>query len=421
MSQDDLQSRLAALAALAATIRRRADELTDAALATFGFPRSMLRADIELAAHRLDAFGELAAALGDARPVGTVALCLPGNAVLSNPVATIGSSYLAGNRTLARFPRRRAGWATLVLELLAGALGDGIEVSHDQGARFVGAMLADESVPVLMVFGDDAWMVDYAGTARRSGTKVIFEGPGKDPFLLLDPALAAAAATAAVRAGCFNAGRACTAPERIYALRPAYDEFVDALVAAAEAVPTGLPDDPATEVGPLDPAGAARISGQLDAAVAAGAKVLTGGTGRPVRVGGRPGVIIPPTVVVDVDQGMDLLRAETFGPVLPVLPVDSPEQAVELAEDSPYGLSATVFGGPAWVPDRLVRTHGAVHLGETWLDQRQRDPVAAYGGRRRSGWVWEWQGDQFVQRDGPRRNAIEFSRWPRRRPAHQST
>jgi hypothetical protein len=68
------------------------------------------------------------------------------------------------------------------------------------------------------------------------------------------------------------------------------------------------------------------------------------------------------------------------------------------------------------VADRLATSHGVVHDGETWLDRRQRDPVGPYGGRRRSGWVWEWQGDQFVHRDGPRRNVTEFSRPPGARP-----
>jgi acyl-CoA reductase-like NAD-dependent aldehyde dehydrogenase len=119
--------------------------------------------------------------------------------------------------------------------------------------------------------------------------------------------------------------------------------------------------------------------------------------------------MVAPTVLVDVDHGMDVMRVETFGPVLPVLAVDSAEQAVALAEDSPYGLSATVYGGPDWVPARLARSHGTVYREETWLDHRARLPVAPYGGRRRSGWVWEWRADQFVRRDGPRSTITELS------------
>ena len=106
---------------------------------------------------------------------------------------------------------------------------------------------------------------------------------------------------------------------------------------------------------------------------------------------------------------MSLLREETFGPVLPVMRVSSAEEAVRLAEDSPYGLSATVYGGPAWVRTQLAATHGEVYYCETWLNRRHRAPVAPYGGRRRSGWVWEWHENQFVRRDGPRHNVIEFS------------
>ena len=95
--------------------------------------------------------------------------------------------------------------------------------------------------------------------------------------------------------------------------------------------------------------------------------------------------------------------------MLPVAAVASIEQALTLIEDSPYGLSATVYGGPDWLPDRLARSHGDVYRGESWLDRRWRLPLARYGGRRRSGWVWEWRSDQFVQRDGPRSSVRELS------------
>jgi succinate-semialdehyde dehydrogenase/glutarate-semialdehyde dehydrogenase len=121
-------------------------------------------------------------------------------------------------------------------------------------------------------------------------------------------------------------------------------------------------------------------------------------------------VLVTPAVVANAEQDMALLREETFGPVLPVVPVASAEEAVRLAEDSRYGLTATVYGGPSWVRSQLGTSHGEVFRDETWLDRRERAPVAPYGGRRESGWVWEWRDDQFVRRDGPRLLVTELSR-----------
>ncbi|HEX4701216.1 MAG TPA: aldehyde dehydrogenase family protein [Pseudonocardiaceae bacterium] len=394
-------NRLWAIHELGRAITARAGELEELALAALPFPRRVIRADIALAAQRLAAFGDLLPALAGRGPVGTVALALPGNAILSNPVAAVGSAYLAGNRARVRLPQRRKQWADVVAELLRTAFGQAV-VSHDQpGSAFIDGALADPETGVLLVFGADDWMLPYEDAVRHSATKVIFEGPGKDPFLVLAGADVAEAARAAAVSGTYNSGRACTAPERIYVDERIYDQFVDELVTAANALPVGTPDDETTWVGPLSPTDAKRVRDQIAQAVAAGARVLTGE---------GSGSLVPPTVLVDVDHTMDVLRAETFGPVLPVLPVGTAAQAVALAEDSPYGLGATVYGGPDWVPERLARSHGDVCRDETWLDRRVRLPVAPYGGRRRSGWVWEWHANQFLRRDGPRLCVTELSR-----------
>jgi acyl-CoA synthetase (AMP-forming)/AMP-acid ligase II/acyl-CoA reductase-like NAD-dependent aldehyde dehydrogenase len=405
-----LPGRLAVLQALGLEIEHRAAELEQLAQTMLPYPRSVIRADIALAGRRLAAFGSLLPGLAGRHPIGTTALSLPGNAILSNPVAAVGSSYLAGNRTLARFQRRRAEWAAVVAKLLTAALGDTVQTSDQSGQRFIETALADDAVQVLMVFGDDRWAAGYETAARRTGTKFIFEGPGKDPFLVLDPALAGPAAEAAAVSGLYNAGQACTAPERLYVINEAYPEFTDALVAAVEGMSAGHPREAGTQIGPLDQSGAARVLRQLQGAAAAGARVVSGGAASPLIVNGEQRVLVTPAVVTDAQHSMSLLREETFGPVLPVVRVGSAEEALRLAEDSPYGLSATVYGGPPWVRSQLAMTHGDVYRDETWLNRRVRAPVAPHGGRRRSGWIWEWRGDQFIRRDGPVRTTTEFSR-----------
>jgi betaine-aldehyde dehydrogenase len=395
-----IQNRLAQLELLADVIHAEAPRLEAAAVETLTAPRRVIRDDIALTVHRLRAFRSLAWVLDGRKPIGTVALCIAGNAILSNPVTAIATSYVAGNSTIARFPRRRAKWAAIVADLVERTFGDAVTWPEEPGPTFVNRVLRDAAADVLMAFGGDEWG-EYEELARSSRVKVIFEGPGKDPFLVLDGANVPAAARAAVRAGCYNAGQACTAPERFYVIDELFDAFVDHLVAEARRVRVGPADDPETQVGALDPGMASRVESQITDAVAKGAFVLSGGA---------DGTLISPTVVVEVNHDMELMQQETFGPVMPVMRVANVDRAVELADDSSYGLSATVFGGPQSIRDQLGRTHGVVYFDESWLDSRWNTPLAPYGGRRRSGWVWEWIGDTFVHRDGPRQPVTEFSR-----------
>lgn len=392
--------RVARVQALAALVRREAPRLTAEATEWLEAPGGVIQHDIALTVRRLEALPALAPAMRGRRPLGTVAISLPGNAILSNPLMAIGVSFLAGNRAIVRLPRRRAGWSTVVEDLVERTLGPDVRWSNHGGPRFVQESALDPEVQALVAFGGDEW-AGYEELARRSGTKVVFEGPGKDPFLVLEGADPHVAARAAVRSGCYNSGQACTSTERLYVVDTLFDPFVESLVVAAESVCVGDRRDPATEVAALEASTAARISRQLDEALSGGATLLTGGA---------DGNLVRPTVLVDVAQEMEVMQEESFGPLLPVARVATTHEAISLAEDSSYGLTATVFGGPATVATSLQRTHGVVHRGETWLDRRWNEPLAPGGGRRRSGWVWEWVGEDFVRRDGPRRTVMELSR-----------
>lgn len=408
-ARGDAGRRTEALDAFADLIGERAEALEERAVELLAFPRAVVRGDIALAVRRVRELPRLLPELDGRAPLGTVALCLPGNAVLSNPAATIAASYLAGNRTLVRLPRRRSAWAEVVADLVRSTLANAVDFSDLDGATFISRAMADPGVGAVLAFGDDRWATRYEHGARRTGTRFVFEGPGKDPFVVLDDASAEAAAAGAAAAGLYNGGQACTAPERFYVHADRYDEFVEAVVELARGLGAGDPRDEATQVGPLPRSRADHVLGQIREAVSAGARLLCGGAVRELPGWEDHGVLVTPAVLVDVDHTMAILREETFGPVIPVRRVDSAEQALELSEDSSYGLSATVYGGAPSVGARLARTHGEVFANETWLARRRRDPLARYGGRRQSGWVWEWSGDAFIRRDGPRLNLHEFS------------
>jgi betaine-aldehyde dehydrogenase len=119
---------------------------------------------------------------------------------------------------------------------------------------------------------------------------------------------------------------------------------------------------------------------------------------------------VQPTVLAGVDARLAIMRDETFGPVIPIREVGSVEEAVALAANSRYGLAASVYGGPPEAAEALSSSHGQVFRDEIWLSYFGRNLHAPYGGRRRSGWVWERRDGCFQRREGPRVNALEFSR-----------
>jgi acyl-CoA reductase-like NAD-dependent aldehyde dehydrogenase len=179
-----------------------------------------------------------------------------------------------------------------------------------------------------------------AEAAARRFIPAFLELGGKDAAIVLEGADLDRATDAVLRAACMATGQACLSIERIYVARAVFDEFVSRLVDKARAIGINHPDIATGQLGPLIFGRQADIiDAQLDDALAKGARLLCGG--KTENLGG--GRWCRATVVVDVNHDMQLMTAETFGPIMPVMPFDDVEQAVALANDSTFGLSAAVF------------------------------------------------------------------------------
>jgi betaine-aldehyde dehydrogenase len=198
---------------------------------------------------------------------------------------------------------------------------------------------------------DEADFIGFTGSDRTGKlvmaraadtlTPVSLELGGKDPMVVLEGADIERAAKAATWGGMMNSGQICMSVERIYVEEPVYDSFVEKLGESVAELRQG-PDGPeiGSDVGAMtSPNQIAIVAGQVSEAIEHGARALVGG-----RHVDRPGDYYQPTVLVDVDHSMRLMRDETFGPVVGVMKVKDSEEAVRLANDSRYGLSATVFG-----------------------------------------------------------------------------
>jgi transketolase len=409
--QTALAGRRARLAALADEIAARRGELIDGLVVGTGKARRVAAGEVALALARLQTFDEVAVKLAGRAPVGTVAIVLPGNVAISNPVATIGTTFLAGNRVLVRFPRALRRWADQLEPLFATHL-PGLQFDHRPGTSFILGALADPEVAVLMVFGDDRWAAGYEPAVRAARKKLIFEGPGKDPFLVLPGADLERAARDAVRGAFHDAGQSCTSPERFYVHAELAAEMVERIVELTRREVVGEPERDEVTVGPIvRPQVAARVLAQLQEAQQRGARTLTGGGWRAgVLTDGTAAIYVEPTVLTGVDGGMSIMRDETLGPIIPIQTVASESEAAALAASSRYGLTASLYGGTESVAAALAASHGRVFRDEIWLDYFGRHLHAPYGGRKRSGWVWAWEEGRFVHREGVRSNAVEMSR-----------
>jgi acyl-CoA reductase-like NAD-dependent aldehyde dehydrogenase len=205
-----------------------------------------------------------------------------------------------------------------------------------QGAREVAEAVID-NVDFVHFTGSSVTGRKVMERAARRLTPVSLELGGKDPMIVLDDADVDLAAHAAVWGGLFNAGQMCVSVERVYVVDKVYDQFVDAVVRDVQALQVGAGDGP-NFGSMIDDQQLAIVETHINDAKAKGARVLTGGE----RASGA-GSFFQPTVLVEVDHSMDCMTAETFGPTLPIMKVSDVAEAIRLANDSPYGLSASVF------------------------------------------------------------------------------
>jgi acyl-CoA reductase-like NAD-dependent aldehyde dehydrogenase len=269
------------------------------------------------------------------RPRAVVGVIAPWNYPVANALMDAIAALAAGCAVLLKPSERTPLTAEL---LLRGWLDSGAPevLALAQGAREVSEAVID-NVDFIQFTGSTATGRKVMERAARRLTPVSLELGGKDPMIVLDDADIDFAAHAAVWGAMFNAGQTCVSVERAYVLESVYDQFVDAVVRDVRNLKMGAGDG--HDFGSLiNDEQVAVTERHVREAVAAGAKALTGGERKP-----GPGSFYPPTVLVDVDHSMTCMTEETFGPTLPIMKVSSVEEAVRLSNDSPYGLSASVF------------------------------------------------------------------------------
>jgi acyl-CoA reductase-like NAD-dependent aldehyde dehydrogenase len=277
-------------------------------------------------------------------PVGVVAVIAPWNYPLLLPFGRLLPALLAGNTVVFKPSEFTTRVALLGVELLHAA---GVPAAACQvavGAGSVGAALVEANPDKIFFTGSVATGRAVARLAADRLIPVGLELGGSDPFLVLADADLDRAASGAVWARFTNGGQTCVAAKRVIVEAPVYQPFVDRVVARVRALRVGPGGEAGVDVGPvIDESQVRQLERQLAATVALGARVLTGGRRRP----DLGPTFFEPTVVIDVPPESPLWREEVFGPIVPIVAADDAEQALGLAEDSEFGLSASI-----WTRDR---------------------------------------------------------------------
>ncbi len=362
----DTELRVRCLRQLREALQADIEELRDLTIAEVGAPRMLtsgaqLEGPVDDLAFSADTAENYAwrTDLGYATPqgiptnrtvareaVGVVGAITPWNFPHQINLAKVGPALAAGN-TLVLKPAPDTPWAAAVLgEIIAehtdfppGVIN--IVTSDDHG---VGALLSkDPRVDMVSFTGSTATgravMTDAAVTIK----KVFLELGGKSAFLVLDDADLGGACAMAAFTVAMHAGQGCAITTRLVVPRARYDEAVEATAATLGGIKPGDPNSKRTVCGPVISARQRdRIQGYLDSAIAEGGRFACGG-GRPADL--DRGFFIEPTVIAGLDNSARVSREEIFGPVLTVIAHDGDDDAVRIANDSPYGLSGTVFSG----------------------------------------------------------------------------
>lgn len=320
-------------------------------------------------------------------PWGVIGIISPWNYPLAVPLGEVIPAVAAGNAVLLK-PSELTPWCgALVEELFEQAGFPAGLVQVIEGGGETGAAIVEPPSgrpPDKIVFtGSVATGRRVAEACARQLLPCVLELGGKDAMIVLADADIEVASSAAVWGSFTNCGQACLSVERIYVEKSIAERFTNLCVAKTKKLKLGSGLDPDTEIGPMiSVAQVERVERQLKAAVEEGARILTGGQRRP----DLGECFFEPTVVINVDHSMSLMREETFGPVLAIHVVADAEEAVRLANDSEFGLGASVWTRDSFNGKKIAArlNAGAVQVND--VISYFGICEAPHGGRRLSGW-----------------------------------
>lgn len=398
-SQWTVQQRMNLLQAILDEFAIRHDEIGDAISAEMGAPIGLARSaqagsgpqhfGAALEALKTFRFTEKAGSATVLKePIGVCGLITPWNWPM-NQIAVKVAPALAAGCTMVLKPSEIAPVdANLLAEVLhaAGVPAGVFNLVHGDGPGVGAPLSAHPDVDMVSFTGSTRAGILVSKAAADTVKRVALELGGKSPNIILQDAPLEKAVKKGVRDVMSNTGQSCNAPTRMLVPRTHYDEAVNVARETAENIRVGDPQDSTTHMGPLvSEQQYQRVQALIEQGIAEGARVVVGGPGKPA--GLEAGSYAKPTIFADVNNDMTIARQEIFGPVLCMIPYDSVDEAVRIANDTVYGLSAYVYGGS---PDSALAVGKRLRAGMVHINGAGLDAMAPFGGYKQSGIGREW-------------------------------
>ena len=321
-------------------------------------------------------------------PVGVVGLITPWNWPINQIACKVAPALAAGCTMVLKPSEIAPVSAHIVAEIMheAGVPEGVFNLVDGLGPEVGAAMSSHKDIDMMSFTGSTRAGIEVTRAAAATVKRVALELGGKSANIILDDVDLEKAVTHGVHACMGNTGQSCNAPTRMLVPRDQIDRVTEIAVAALDTVHVGDPTADGTTMGPVVSAQQwSKIQKLIQAGIDEGARLAAGGTGRPD--GLAEGAYVRPTIFTNVSNDMLIAREEIFGPVLSILPYDDEDNAVAIANDTPYGLSGRVFGADetrAWSIARRLRT-GMVHI-----NGADGNLNAPFGGYKQSGNGREW-------------------------------
>ena len=392
-SRTSKAERIALLKQLSAAVAARSEALAATMMEEYGSPQPFTAASVARAsavfldmAKVLETY-EFRRTIGRAelemRPVGIAAAITPWNSNYGFIAAKLATAIAAGTTIVIKPSEMSALQTQLITECLhAAGLPTGVFNIINGSGPVVGAALSTHpDIAKISFTGSTATGRAILRAAADSFKRVTLELGGKSPTLVLDDADIGQAVEQSLAAGFMNSGQACIAGTRILVPKNRLEAFLERLESAVATIKAGDPRDPQVQIGPMvSQKQWERVQSYIRLGQEEGATVFAGGTGRPE--GLAQGWFVRPTLFTGVTNQMRIAREEIFGPVLSVIPYADEAQAIEIANDTPYGLSSYVLSSDV---NRAKRVADQLEAGRVVINSAPHEPLAPFGGVKQSG------------------------------------
>jgi aldehyde dehydrogenase (NAD+) len=393
-SATPLEARLDTLRRINEVFKRRFDEMADAITTEMGAPRDMAReaqaasgpghieATIQ-AAQQLDWEVRIDGSNVVREPIGVCGLVTPWNWPINQILAKVAPAIAAGCTMVLKPSEQAPLSAQLIAEFIdeAGLPPGVFNLVHGNGPSVGHAMSAHPDIEMMSFTGSTRAGVDVAKTAADTIKRVAQELGGKSPNLIFADADLGRALGNAIRRCFYNTGQSCNAPTRLLVEASVYERAVELIKPLAEATKVGDPRQPGRHLGPLSSRiQFERVQRYMQIGIDEGARLVAGGPGRPEGI--DRGFFVKPTVFADVHNGMRIAREEIFGPVLSMIPFKDLEDAIAIANDTPYGLAAYLFTSDL---DKARTVARRLRAGSVHINGAGQGYMEPFGGFKQSG------------------------------------